>query len=211
MNWHQQMEKALEQLKTSGAATAEPLLKQAFELAGDNAELKAMTHFNLGLVYYDLKRIKETEANFAQAIELVQTELPKQNEIYGMFLKTMIEFYEKENRLLESKKYYELEIEHTRNMFGAKHPYVANMICELSDILIKSGEYAEARKRLTQALDIISAARGADHAQNATIHKNLSTCYANLGQKDDAEYHKMRAEQLQEKGRKVENQKPPDL
>ena len=193
------MEKALEQLKSSGAAAAEPLLKEAFELAGDSIEQKAMTHFNLGLVCYDLKRPREAESNFAQAIELVQHELPKQNELYGMFLKTMIEFYEKENRLVDSKNYYELEIEHTRNMFGAKHPYVANMICELSDILIKSNEHAEAEKQLTRALDIMSAARGPDHVQNASIHRNLSTCYAALGRKDDAEYHRVRAEQLQEK------------
>lgn len=122
MNWHQLMDKALEQLISSGAAAAEPLLKQAFELAGDVPEQKAMTYFNLGLVYYDLKRPREAEQNFAQAIDHIQDQLPKQNELYGMFLKTMIEFYEKEHRLPESKKYYLLEIEHTRNMFGAKHP-----------------------------------------------------------------------------------------
>lgn len=198
------MEKALNELMGSGAAAAEPLLRKALELAGDSNEHRAMTHFNLGLVCYDLKRPKEAESNFAQAIELVQTELPKQNELYGMFLKTMIEFYEKENRLADSKRYYLLEIEHTRDMFGAKHPYVANMICELSDILIKSGEHEEAEKQLTRALDIMSAARGADHSQNASIHKNLSTCYAALGRANDAEYHRVRAEQLQDKSRNLE-------
>lgn len=79
-------------------------------------------------------------------------------------------------------------------------------MCEFSDVLIKSGEHDEAEKYLVQALDVMSAARGPDHAQNASIHKNLSLCYVALGRPEDAEYHKVRAEQLQEKARKSENQ-----
>lgn len=208
MDWQKVMEKALEQMKSSGPAAAEPLLKQALDLAGDKLEYKAMTNFNLGLVYYDLKRPKDAETNFAQAIELIQHKLPEFNELYGMFLKTMTEFYEKENRLADSKKYYLLEVDHTKKMFGPKHPYVANMICELSDVLIKSGEFAEAEKELAGALEIITAARGPDHVQCGKIHANLSRCYAGLGRNDDAEYHKARAQMLMEK---TPQQNRPDL
>lgn len=196
MNWHQVMEKAFEALKSSGAAAAEPILLQALELAGQQAEYRAMTYFNLALCVYDLKRPKESEAYFIQAIELVHEQLPKLNELYGMFLKTIIEFYEKENRLVDSKKFYLLEIDHTRNMYGAKHPYVANIICEYSDLQLKTGDFAEAEKYLCRALDIMTAARGPDHGQNASIHTNLAKCYMALARREDAEYHKARAEAI---------------
>lgn len=190
------MEQALAELKGNGAAAAEPLLRRALELAGEHSEYRAMSLFNLALVCYDLKRPKESEANFAQAIELIQELLPKQNELYGMFLKTMIEFYEKENRHADAKKYYLLEIEHTRTMFGSRHPYVANMICEYADVLLKTNDYAEAEKNLTKALDIMSGAKGPDHLQNGPIHANLAICYEALGRKHDAEFHGGRAAAL---------------
>ena len=209
MNWHQTMERAFSELKSKGAAAAEPYLRQALDLAGDHTEYRAMSMFNLALVCYDQKRPKETEALFAQSIELIQELLPKQNELYGMFLKTMIEFYEKENRYADSKKYYLLEIEHTRNMFGSRHPYVANMICEYADVLIKTNDYAEAEKNLTMALDIMSGAKGQDHLQNGPIHAKLALCYEALGRQHDAEFHGARASALQArkpKGKEADDQ-----
>ena len=196
MNWHQLMERALAALKSAGAAEAEPLLRQALAACGETAEYKAMTYFNLGLVCYDLKRPAESESYFQQAIEIIQDLLPKQNELYGMFLKTMTEFYEKESRFAESKKYYLLEIDHTRDMYGARHPYVANIICEYTDVLIKLGEHAVAEKQLCRALDVMSSARGVDHVQNGPIHANLAKCYVALGRKEDAEYHQDRADEM---------------
>lgn len=205
MNWHQLMEKALSELKSNGAQAAEPLLQQALALSSEKIEYKAMTYFNFGLVYYDLKRPKEAEEAFAQAIELIQERLPQQNELYGMFLKTMIEFYEKENRLGESKKYYLLEIDHTRNMFGAKHPYVANMTCELADIMLKTGDYAGAEKQLSRALEIMLNAKGPDHSSNGDIHLKLSKCYERLARTEDAAYHKGRAEAIFERSGRKKN------
>ena len=117
MNWHQTMARALEQLKSSGAASAKPLLEKALELCGDTAEYKALTHFNLGLVLYDLKRPFEAEASFVQSVEIIQELLPGQNELYGMFLKTITEFYEKESRFADAKKYYLLEIDRLQIIF----------------------------------------------------------------------------------------------
>ncbi|MBX9688338.1 MAG: tetratricopeptide repeat protein [Candidatus Obscuribacterales bacterium] len=209
MNWHQLMEKAFAELKARGAAAAEPYLLQAMEQVGEQAEFRAITIFNLGLCYYDLRRPKEAENCFAQAIEIVQELLPKQNELYGMFLKTMIEFYEKENRLPESKRYFLLEIDHTATMYGAKHPYVANIICEYSEILIRANEYADAEKRLCRALEIMSSARGPDHQQNAAIHKNLAVCYEAMSRQEDAMYHRSRFEILQTRGKNLKNSGGP--
>ncbi len=211
MNWHQIMEKALAELKGSGATAAEPYLRQALDAAGDKIEFQAMTYFNYGLVLYDLKRPADAEKSFAHAIELVQELLPKQNELYGMFLKTMIEFYEKEKRFAESKKYYLLEIEHTANMFGPKHPYVANMTQELAGQLLKCGDYKEAEKYLSKALDIMSGAKGADHVSNASIHRDLANCYAALNAADDAKYHEARAQALDARLAKKEQEHSQDL
>jgi tetratricopeptide (TPR) repeat protein len=196
LNWHKTMATALEQLKSTGAQAAEPLLRQALEQAGETPELKAMTHFNLGLVLYDLKRAKESETSFQQALEILQEVLPKNNELYGMFLKTMTEFYEKENRLADAKKYYLQEIDLTREMYGARHPYVANIICEYTDALIKLNDFAGAEKYLRRALDIMASSRGAHHVQNGPIHANLAKCYTALGRKEDADYHQDRADEM---------------
>lgn len=201
-NWHQIMAKALEQLKQSGASAAEPTLRQALELCGDTAEYRAMTYFNLGLVLYDLKRPLEAEASFIQALEIMQELLPKQNELYGMFLKTVTEFYEKENRYADAGKYYLLEIDHTRDMYGAGHPYVANVICEYTDTLLKLNDYAGAEKNLSRALAIMTAARGVNHVQNGPIHANLARCYVALGRNEEAEYHQGRAGELTKKAKK---------
>jgi len=196
------MDKAFEALKTSGAAAAEPLLRQALDVAGETQEYRAMSIFNLGLVTYDLKRPAETETCFLGAIETIQELLPKQNELYGMFLKTLIEFYEKENRFADCKKYYLLEIDLTREMYGGQHPYVANIICEYCDVLIKLGEYAIAEKSLSRALNIMSNARGVDHIQNGPIHANLAKCYVALERKEDAEYHQDRADEMEARAEK---------
>jgi eukaryotic-like serine/threonine-protein kinase len=202
MNWHEAMAQALEQLKSAGAASAEPLLRKALELTGDSAEFKAMTYFNLALVQYDLKRPQETEASFAQAIEIIQDLLPKQNELYGMFLKTMIEFYEKEDRLADADRYYHMEIELTKEMYGARHPYVANIISEYAETQVKLASYAGAEKNLRRALEIMIAARGANHVQLGPIHASLAKCYAALERQEDAEYHQDRADELEAKARK---------
>lgn len=200
MNWHQLMEKALAELKENGAAAAEPYLLKALDLVADNSEFRAITLFNLGLVAYDLKRPKECETCFLKALELIQEKLPKQNELFGIFLKTLIEFYEKENRLSEAKKYYLLEIDHTRQMYGARHPYVANITGELIDLLIKAADWAEAEKYLVRALDVMSAAKGQDHLSNVKFHRKLSHCYEKLNRPQDAAYHAGRAEALELRG-----------
>lgn len=209
MNWHQIMDKALSELKKGGAEAAEPILLAALELTGGNLEFKAVTLFNLGLVSYDLHRKKETEAYFRSALEIIQERLPKLNELYGMYLKTFIEFYEKESRPADASKYYLTLIEHTRFMYGARHPYVANVVCEYCQLLTKTGNYAEAEKWYTRALDLMSAAKGQDHFANGAIHKELAICYEKLERMQDAQFHAGRAEQIEErrsKRGKVENQ-----
>lgn len=190
------MDKAFSELKNSGAAAAEPWLKRAIEMSDEGSEFQALALFNLGLVCYDLKKPREAEANFAHAIEIVHEHLPQQNELYGMFIKTMIEFYEKEGRFAESKQYYLIEIEHTKYMFGERHPYVSNMICEYADVLMKLKDFSEAERALTRALDIMSGAKGPDHLQNANIHSSLAKCYSALNRADDAEWHNARAATL---------------
>ncbi len=190
------MDKAFTELKNSGAAAAEPWLRKAIEVAGDGTEFQALAIFNMGLVCYDLKKPKEAENHLAHAIEIIQDHLPQQDELYGMFIKTMIEFYEKEGRFAESKEYYLMEIQHTKNMFGERHPYVSNMICEYADVLMKLKEFPEAERALTRALDIMSGAKGPDHLQNANIHSNLARCYSALGRTEDAEWHNARAATL---------------
>lgn len=196
------MAKALEALKSSGAAAAEPLLRQALQVSGDSSEFKAMTYFNLGLVLYDLKRPLESEAAFIRAIELLQQLLPKQNELYGMFLKTMTEFYEKENRHADAGKYYLAEINLTREMYGSKHPYVANILNEYAGTLIVIRDFTEAEKNLVRALGIMIAARGPNNVQNGPIHANLAKCYVALGRAEDAAYHQDRADELEAKAQR---------
>lgn len=204
MNWQQLMDRALEVLRKDGAAAAEPLLLKALDTAGERSEYRALTHFNLGLVRYDLKRIREAEAHFAEAIEQIQDQLPELNELYSTFLKTIIEFYEKEGRSAESKPYLFLEIEQSKQTLGSLHPYVINTVCELSEVLIKIGEYSEAEKQLSLTLETIKSARGPDHPQNASVHLSLSKCCAALGRPQEAQYHRTRAESLQGKLQKQE-------
>lgn len=198
-NWHHLMEKALAELKASGASAAEPYLQKALVYAKEKPEYKAMTYFNFGLVFYDLNRKKEAEDAFVQAVDLIQELLPKNNELYGMFLKTLIEYYQKEGRYKECKKYFLQEIELTRQMFGSRHPYVANISVEYADILLKTSDHAEAEKSLNKALEIMSGAKGPDHLSNAEIHGKLAHCYEKLGRYDDAEFHKGRAQSIEER------------
>ncbi|MEO6194995.1 MAG: tetratricopeptide repeat protein, partial [Thermoanaerobaculia bacterium] len=84
-----------------------------------------------------------------------------------------------------------LSLEAAREIHGPEHAATARALNLLGILLNESGEHAEAREILEQALAIQSG--GAQDANLASILANLGMVYRNLGQREPAHEHLERA------------------
>ena len=84
-----------------------------------------------------------------------------------------------------------ISLEAAREIFGPEHAATARGLNLLGILLNESGEHAEARETLEQALAIQD--RGPQDANLASILANLGMVYRNLGQREPAHEHLERA------------------
>lgn len=203
MAWEEQIEIAGAAMQAGDLETAERSLKEALLAVSDDPVKRAITVFNLAITRDEQARPRAAEPLFKEAIELVADRLPAENENYGLFLQALIEFYVRHQRYADAEPLYERQVEHTRRMFGPRHPYVANLLSELGEADLKAGRPEPAERHLKEALGIMIEARGADHLQNVAIHTNLTNCYVKLGNTAEAEAHYRRALEIQAKAKQT--------
>ncbi|MBV6522830.1 MAG: Serine/threonine-protein kinase PknD [Gemmatimonadaceae bacterium] len=73
-----------------------------------------------------------------------------------------------------------------REIFGARHPHVADDLINLGAIQFEAGHYAEAERYDREALDIISSFYGADHQETASALVMLARAIVSQGRLDEA-------------------------
>jgi eukaryotic-like serine/threonine-protein kinase len=152
-----------------------------------------------------LGKVQISRGRYAEAVPNLEEALRIQSAPGGVpadRLTTMTELANAQFYLGQYAESYSLNqsaLELDRQLFGERHPNVAEDLINLGAIEFEWGRYAEAEKYDRQALDIIQAWFGKDHPESSSLMTILGRVLVAEGKLDEAD-HLLRASlQIQER------------
>jgi eukaryotic-like serine/threonine-protein kinase len=168
---------------------AETLARQGLEIAKRKLP---PNHPALGRDTSTLGRILEDRGNYAQAIQVLEEAVRLQSQPDGPtsdLAETMTElanshYYAGNYKTSDSLNRKVLEMD--RQLYGNRHPHVADDLINLGAIQLDLGHFKEAEEYDRQALDIIRSFYGEDNPETASALTILGRALVTQGRDDEA-------------------------
>jgi serine/threonine-protein kinase len=182
---------ALGQLRSDQAQyeEAEQFIRQGLEMSKRNLP---PTHPRVGRALYVLGEVLVNEGKYDQGIQVLNDAVRIQSAAGGV----TADLAESLTELANAQFYAgHLDISNSlnlrvvamdRQLYGERHPNVAEDLINLGAIQSEWGHYAETERYYRQALDIIQGFYGKDHPETASVMTVLGRSLNNQGRFDDS-------------------------
>ena len=168
---------------------AEPLIRQALDMSKRHLP---PTHPGVGKAYYSLGRVLVNRGDYAQAIKALEEAVRIQSAPGGVQADLAVtlgelanaNFYVGHLDTCESLNQRALAID--RQLYGDRHPNVAEDLINLGAIESERGHYPETETYYRQALDILQNFFGPDHPETADVMMLVARTLNAQGRFNDA-------------------------
>jgi tetratricopeptide (TPR) repeat protein len=171
-------------------AAAEKHLRRSIELneglGPSRAVDAAASRVNLGVSYFIQTRWQDAEAEFRQALDALQRELPAGHMRRLTVAQNLAAAVASQGRLEEAAPIYESTLAERRRLLGDHHPEVADSLNNLGALHADLGQPEKAAGYHRQALELREETLGADHPRTAWSLDNLARALDDLGRADEA-------------------------
>ena len=151
---------------------AEPLIRQALEMSKRHLP---PTHPGVGKAIYSLGRVLVNRGAYDQAIPVLDEAVRIQSAPGGIPADLAVSLGELANahfyagHLDISESLNQRALAMDRQLYGERHPNVAEDLINLGAIQTEWGHYAETERYYRQALDIIQSFYGKEHPETASV------------------------------------------
>ncbi len=146
------------------------------QLSPDHPDV-AVAATNLGNVYFDMHRFRESEKYHQMALQIRQNALGESDPSVAQSLYNLAVLYEYEGLYDKAETLYQTAINSWSNSLGPTHPYVGNALGNLSNVYAAQEKYTEAANILQRALAYKKSALGPQHHEVAQTLISLGAAY----------------------------------
>jgi eukaryotic-like serine/threonine-protein kinase len=151
----------------------------------------------LGRLLQERGRYDEAAAVLDSAVHVLAAKGPSLELATSMEQLANTDFYA--GRLAASDSLNRIVLQMDRDLYGERHPSVADGLINLGAIQFQLGDYARAEALYRQALDIIESYYGPDHPETASSLTMLGRALAYEDKYDEAVQHLRRALTIEER------------
>ncbi|MDX2465071.1 MAG: tetratricopeptide repeat protein [Porticoccus sp.] len=150
------------------------------QLSPDHPDV-AVTATNLGNIYYDMKRFRDSERYHQLALRIRQNAFGNTNPVVAQSTYNLAVLYEHESMYGKAELHYKKAIALWSKSVGPTHPYVGNALSSLTHVYTAQFKYKEAANVLQQTVTYKKATLGEQHEEVAQTLINLGTAYLEQG------------------------------
>ncbi len=154
----------------------EPVIKRSkavIDRLGDNGEIKASWHNNIGLVYYQKGQFDLALAHHQKALKIRERVFGPGHLQVAYSQNSMGSAYCEKGDYNRALEYYRKVLKIREKTLGAEHPELARAHANIGNVLYEKGAYDQAFAHLEKALYILEKSLGARDPDLATSHNNI--------------------------------------
>ena len=155
------------------------------QLTPDHPDV-AITATNLGNVYFEMERFRESEKYHQLALKIRQNAFGESNPVVAQSTYNLAVLYEREKNYSKAESFYDKAVMLWSKSVGPTHPYVLNALNNLANIYTTQKNFQEAAKVLQRTVTYKKAVFGVQHAEVAQSLIGLGTAYLEQGKYDHA-------------------------
>jgi tetratricopeptide (TPR) repeat protein len=146
----------------------------------------AIAATNLGNVYFEMERFRESEKYHQLALKIRQNAFGESNPVVAQSTYNLAVLYEREKNYSKAESFYNRAVMLWSKSVGPTHPYVANALNNLANIYTAQKKFQEAANVLQRTVAYKKAVFGSQHAEVAQSLISLGTAYLEQGKYDHA-------------------------
>jgi tetratricopeptide (TPR) repeat protein len=151
------------------------------KLSPDHPDV-AVVLSNLGNVYFELKRPKDSEKYHRLALKIRENALGALNPSVAQSNYNLAVLYENQGDYDKAAALYQKAINLWSQTLGPTHPYVGNALSNLSNTYIAQSKFSKAAQVIQRTIDFKKSVFGLDHQEVAQSLINLGALYVEQGQ-----------------------------
>jgi tetratricopeptide (TPR) repeat protein len=146
----------------------------------------AITATNLGNVYFEMERFRESEKYHQLALKIRQNAFGESNPLVAQSTYNLAVLYEHEKNYSKAESFYNKAVMLWSKSVGPTHPYVGNALNNLANIYTAQKQFQKAANVLQRTVAYKKSVFGAQHAEVAQSLIGLGTAYLEQGKYDHA-------------------------
>lgn len=165
---------------------------------GKNHPETAVTYNNIACLFRDYDKYDEAYKYYNMALDAQKDELGEENPNIAMVYNNLGGLYHEQGDYNKALKYYKMALEITEKTLGKYHPDTATSYSNIALLYKDSGEYDKALEYYNITLDIHVRVLGI-HKKTAKTFEKLADLHLKMGNYDEAQKCKTRAEKIWKK------------
>lgn len=155
------------------------------QLSPDHPDV-AVTATNLGNIYYDMNRFKDSERYHQMALRIRKNAFGSGNPVVAQSIYNLAVLYEREKMYLKAEELYQQSITLWSSSIGPTHPYVGNALNSLTNVYTAQSKFQDAENIMQQTVIYKKSIFGTQHEEVAQTLINLGTAYLEQGKFNSA-------------------------